>query len=397
MKMGTNKNNVELGELEPFALLAAASKEAGLDDFGDMEFMEPLTRLTHAIVTEANLRPEGIQSARASMIRCLVNRLRVQQDIKRYPEILAEDVSDPIVITGLSRSGTSKLQRMMSRDPAVQMTPLWLLLYPAPLPGWKRGEPDGRIALGKAFEQVLAQQPVMLAGHPMAALEADEDLFMMEMAFEGLLPATSYHIPSFEVWLQSRSREHFYAYEKILLQYLQWQGGGKRGRPWLLKAPTHLGGLEALVNNFPSATIAHCHRDVSTTIASVVRLTEGYRNLMANDLDAAELGTDLLRVFSNEMASYLKQRERLGSRLRIVDVRYDDIVADPMFVIRSIYKAHGMIVTPEGERAMLGWAEENPQYRYGKIPYSLEDYNLSKAKVEQAFAGYRQRFAEMFN
>jgi hypothetical protein len=89
----------------------------------------------------------------------------------------------------------------------------------------------------------------------------------------------------------------------------------------------------------------------------------------------------------------LQQRERLGKRLRVVDVRYDDIVSDPMALIRTIYDAHARVFTPEGERAMLGWQDENPQYRFGKISYSLERYGLTKAQVYDTFDGYRQRFA----
>ncbi|MDB5970038.1 MAG: hypothetical protein JWQ90_2488 [Hydrocarboniphaga sp.] len=383
-----------LKDLEPAALLAAASKEAGLDDYGDEAFIEPLTQLMRSIIAEANLSAIGLLGTRARMVQCLVNRLRLQQDLKRYPEILDEDVSDPIVIVGLPRTGTTKLQRMLSNDPAVQRTPFWLLLNPAPLPGWKRGEPDARIALAQVQAEALAQQPDFLAAHPMAAEETEEDVFMMEMSFEGILPLTQYRVPSFHAWVRDRPRQAFYAYEKILLQYLQWQGGGRRGRPWVLKATTHLGDLQALIDTFPGVTLVHCHRDVSTSMASTIRAAEGFRGLMANDLDLVALGADYLRIYADEMSRYLPQRKRLESSSGIIDVRYDDIVHDPIAVIRGIYAVRERVLTPDGEAAMLGWQDENPQYRYGKISYSLERYGLTKTAVEQAFAGYRQRFAE---
>lgn len=387
-----------LRDLEPAALLAAASREAGLDDYGDHAFMEPFTRLMQAIVAEADLSPIGIAGTRARMIQCLVNRLRLQRDLKRHPEILDEDVSDPIVIVGLPRTGTTKLQRMLSSDPAVRRTPFWLLLNPAPLPGWQRGEPDGRIALAQVQAEALAQQPDFLAAHPMAAEETEEDVFMMEMSFEGILPLTQYRVPSFHAWVRNRPRQGFYAFEKILLQYLQWQDGGRRGRPWVLKATTHLGGLQALIDTFPDATLVHCHRDVGTSMASTIRAAEGFRGLMANALDPVALGADYLRIYANEMSAYLPQREalheQLGSPSRFIDVRYGDIVHDPITVIRKLYAARGWTLMPAGEAAMLAWQDENPQYRYGKISYSLERYGLTTAEVEQAFADYRIRFAQ---
>jgi hypothetical protein len=244
-------------ELEPSKLLAAAADEAGLDDYGDESFVESLTQLVRAIVSEARLTDLGLMGTRASIIRCLVNRLRLRDDVKKHPEIVDEDVSDPIVIVGLPRTGTTKLQRMLSSDPGFQRLYLWRLFNPAPMPGWKPGLPDERIEVARSFVQALSQRPEFIAGHPMAAEDPDEDVFLMEMAFEGILPLVQFRVPSFHAWLKDRPRHDFYAFEKLLLQYLQWQDGGRRGRPWALKAQTHLGGLSALVDTFsgqPSST-----------------------------------------------------------------------------------------------------------------------------------------------
>lgn len=389
-----NAGSEELGVLEPAALLAAASQQAGLDDFGDTAFMEPFTLLMNAIVNEANLNQMGLLGTQQQVIQNLVNRLRIQDDLKKHPEILEEDVSDPIVIIGLPRTGTTKLQRMMSEDPAVQKCHLWKLLNPAPLPDAKPGEIDGRIALAQAGMDAIAQiQPDYLAGHPMAATEADEDVFMMEMSFEGILPVIKYRVPSYEAWMLKRSRQYFYSYQKLLFQYLQWQDGGARGRPWLLKAATHLGGFDELVRIYPKATFVHCHRDIASFLASCLRVGEVYRGLVTNTLDLNELGVDYVRLYSREMSSYLEQRKKLAPHLRIIDVNYKDIVADPMAVIRTIRAAHKLPVTPEGERAMLGWGENNPQYRHGKLTSSLEHFGLTREKAEAAFAAYRQQYA----
>src|SRR5690606_6163617 len=81
--------------------------------------------------------------------RLLVNRLRFAEDLAHHPEILDEDVSDPIVVIGFPRSGTTVLQRMMSADPAMQSLKLWRLLNPAPFPGEAPGEPGGRLAFAE--------------------------------------------------------------------------------------------------------------------------------------------------------------------------------------------------------------------------------------------------------
>lgn len=381
-----------LGELDPTVLMAAASAEAHLEDYGDERFVEPLTRLMHAVVSEANLSPTGVMGVQASVVRCLVNRLRLQDDLKKHPEILDEDVADPIVVVGLPRTGTTKLQRMLSCDPGVQRLPLWRLLNPAPLPGWKPGEPDERVAIAVAYAEALGVHPDFMALHPMMAEETDEDVFLMEMAFEGVLPVLQFHVPSFHAWWKDRDRHDFYAFERLLLRYLQWQDGGRRDRPWVLKAQTHLGGLEALIDTFPSATLVHCHRDVVELATSVLRTAEEFRRLLADEIDLAEHGADVLQIYADEVARYVGQRDRLGPRARIVDVHYGDILHNPIGVIRDVNRVHGRALTPEAERRMVAWEQENPQHRFGKVPYSLERYDVTKDRIEELFAPYLARF-----
>src|SRR3546814_12861105 len=85
------------------------------------------------LLGRTNLSPEVREQQSQLVHRCLVNRLRFARDVDLHPEILQEDVSDPIVILGFPRSGTTVLQRMISADPAMQNLALWRVLTPAPL------------------------------------------------------------------------------------------------------------------------------------------------------------------------------------------------------------------------------------------------------------------------
>jgi hypothetical protein len=382
------------GVFDPSRLMAEAQQREGLDDWGSAGFVEGFTRLVTALAEEPDFTEQGRMGVRMGLLKSLGNRLRLERDLAEHPEILDEDVSDPIVIVGLGRTGSSKLQRMLSRDPRVQRLVLWKLLNPAPLTGWQRGAPDQRIALAEAHAAVLAQNPDLLALHPMAPHETDEDLFLMEMYFEGLLPVVSFHLPAFFRWWKDRPRFDFYAFEKRLLQYLQWQDGGRQGRPWVLKAQTHLGGTAALFATFPNATLVHCHRDVPTAMASSMRTAEEMMRLVENDFDLADHGRYVLDIYSDEMRKCMDQRDALGDGARILDVAYRDIVADPIGVITRIYSAHGLSMTAAAEASMHSWETENPQYRFGKVPYSLERYGLTTGDVLEAFGSYPSRFEE---
>ena len=60
----------------------------------------------------------------------LKNRLRVEDLLRRHPEILDDRIVAPIVICGLPRTGTTHLHNLMSADPALRSLPYWESLEP---------------------------------------------------------------------------------------------------------------------------------------------------------------------------------------------------------------------------------------------------------------------------
>ena len=151
--------------LDADALMMAASVSAKLEDFGDMGFVEPLREYLAAADRYFPFTETGANGFADGIVNQLVNRLRMTEDLKRHPEILDEDVSDPIVITGMPRTGTTKLQRVLSADPANQPLLYWKVINFARFPDAAPGAPDPRIAIAKAAcEQIATENPEMKTG-----------------------------------------------------------------------------------------------------------------------------------------------------------------------------------------------------------------------------------------
>ena len=373
--------------------IAAAVAEAGCDDFGDPGFIDNVRAYLDAVETEADISPTNGLGLQHLVHGLLVNRLRYHADLNANPEIADEDVSDPIVVAGLFRTGTTKLQRMMSTDPGVQDLTFWRLLNVAPLPGAVPGEPDPRIAVARNYVDGLASQsPEFMAAHAWIADEPDEDSLLLWLTFNHLAGGSVGYIPSFVKRVQARDQHPSYEYLAGILRYMQWQDGGRLGRPWVLKSPTHVGSVEPILAAFPNATIAFCHREPTVVVPSFVRLFEIFWGLFGNSVDPRKVGPVMLDLWSQEMVKGLEQRRRLGDDPRIVDVYYDDIVANPLEVIRSIYDQHGRILTSEAEKAFIGWEQDNPQHKFGKHQYTLESCGLTEEQVHTAFAPYAERF-----
>ena len=373
-------------------VLSAATAATGLDDYGERGFVQGLSVLADSLSSEARLNRMGRVVLSADLVRMLSNRLRFQRDVTRHPEILEERVAAPIVITGLPRTGTSKLHRMISADPLVQRLEVWKLLNPAPLPGEGASGPQQRINFGLVVERGLTTQfPDYMAAHPIEALEPDEEVLLMEMSFECVVSSLKTRAPQHRAFVEGRDPRPTYESTRALLQYLQWQDGGGRGRPWIMKSPLHIGNLPTLLDVFPDATVVHCHRDPRVAIVSFARLVEVSRRMASDDVDATEIGADTLDFLSRQIERNIVDRAQVGQE-RIVDVPYERIRDDPEMVIGEIYARAGRELTAEARDAMRKYAARRPEGHFGRHAYAADRYGLDPEKIGTAFADYCERF-----
>lgn len=376
-------------------LMKDASAAAGLDDYGtDQRFVEPIQRFLQSVHTEAQLHPPGLASVPADVSRWLMNRLRMQADLTQHPEIREEDVSDPIFIVGLPRTGTTKLQRLLGRDPAAQSLPFWKILNPAPFPSTETAAEDPRLAIARGYVEVLqANFPELMDLHPFVAEEPEEEVVMLEMTGRSPSLALFYNIPTFWEWLRAEPQVPLYDELRTILQYQQWLDGGRRDRPWVLKSPMHLGRIDALFEVFPNASVVHCHRELFPVMTSICNLVEAARRLRSDAVDTKELGAFLTQFLSSEWRANLEQRDRLNRDGQIFDVAYEQIKDDAQSVIRDLYQARGQKLSEEAERSMAEWAQSNHGRGPG-YPRPAADYGLTEESIAQAFSPYREHFPQ---
>lgn len=247
--------------LDPGALKAAAQSETGLGDFGAGDFEARLDLLCRAMTEQGGFNSAGTLQQHALILGLLKNRLLVEDLIARHPEILDEEITAPIVICGLPRTGTTHLHNLISADPAIRSLPYWESLEPVlaererPAPG----EPDPRrerTALALSFLDVA--MPYFNRMHEMTVDHAHEEIQLLAIDFSTMLFETTAPMPMWRDAYRSRDQRPSYAYLRRLLKVLQWLRGGTR---WVLKSPQHLEQFPALCDTFPDANFAVTHRD----------------------------------------------------------------------------------------------------------------------------------------
>jgi hypothetical protein len=137
------------------------------------------------------------------VVRFLSNLLRFHAEEKANRQILDLPIEQPIFITGLPRSGTTFLHRLMMIDFMNRCPLVWETIFPYPQPG-QRDHRVSRVARQpKAFE-LLA--PEFAALHPLEATSPQECSEINAHVFSGLRFDTNYHIPSYRLWLDANAQ-----------------------------------------------------------------------------------------------------------------------------------------------------------------------------------------------
>lgn len=376
-------------------IIAAARAVDGLSDFGDESYREPLEKLLWSLEHEAQLNVIGGPVLRQRVIDILATRLRVQEYLKRYPEILDEEIVAPLVIVGLPRTGTTMLHRTIAADPRM-VAPLWYeVRYPCPALDWDfSAGGDKRIADAKAeMKAMVDANPDLLAIHPMDAMGPDEDIMLLEQSFYSFNTQAYANIPTFDAWVEGRDHTPGYEYFKLLLKFLQWQKkrSGQGGQRWALKAPHHLHYMDLIFKVFPDARVVLSHRDPLETIPSLASLIAGVWVIYSDSADPKEVGRVWSRKFANGMRHTMSVRQKMGES-QFLDLWFKDTVSQPLIEIQKIYDFLGMDLTEEAKVEMTQWQDFNRRELRPSHEYTLAQFGLSAAGLERQFSAYRKKF-----
>jgi hypothetical protein len=376
---------------EKSLMAEATNNSGGLTDFGDLWFLEPLGKLLDSIKNEAKLSAGGVAGQRARMVHGLVSRLRLQDAIKRNPEILDEKVTVAGTIVGLPRTGSTMFHRLLSNAPGFNSIKWFETQFYAPFAGEERGNPVERRALAtKVMEGYVAAG--MMSIHPFAIDAPDEEIIIMDQVFVGTMPESAMYVPSYSEWLGTF--DHTKAYEdlKTILKFFQWQDVSRQGgKRWVLKTPGHLPTLDTLFKVFPETTVITTHRDPISTVPSYCSMVNSLVHMNSDDVDDVEVGRFTEKRWAGFLSRYEATRERIGAH-RFIDIKYEDLVKAPLDQARLVLDKLGMGMTPDVEEAIKEWLGENARDKRAAHHYTLEQFGLTEAGLEQDFKSYRERF-----
>jgi len=365
-------------------IVAAAVRTTGLSDFGGTVHEEGLRVLTEDLSSpEAGLTPRGNYFQRSEVKSALVGVLLTQAQFAAHPEHRDVPIERPIFLMGLPRTGTTALHRYLHADPTAQGLEMWLTQYPQPRPPRDTWESDPIFnAMQQAFSAHHVESPEFMGIHYMDATTVEECWRLLRQTGKSNSYESLANVPRYTEWLAGQDWTDAYARHKQNLQLVGLNDADKR---WVLKNPSHMTALDALMTVYPDALVVYTHRDPVVCIASSCSLsaetTVGHSTTYVGEV----IGQTQLDLWARAYHAFHDARPAYDQS-QFVDVAFKDLVSDPLGTVRGVYERFDLDWTPEAEEAVT---EIDRESRSGSAKpshkYDLADYGLTETDVRKAF------------
>ena len=363
----------------------------GWSDFGPDDYREPLSVLLHSMDFDPVWSSAGRARGWAGVVSVLAARGHAYCAMVQTPGWDANGITAPIVITGIPRTGTTALHKLLAVDPQFQGLQTWLTRAPQPRP--PRAEWDANPAFRAevaSLEQRHRDKPAALAAHAMAAEDVDECCLILRQGFVSNLFTCGWPAQSYDLWWQEASEAACYAHFESVLRLVGCREPDKR---WLLKNPGHVENLDQVFATFPDARVIHTHRDPAKAIPSLCALLIGNHALF-EDGRLEERAWQMGRRETDKWARALRRADpvRQAHAGQVLDVVHSDFHHDPMGTVERIYAFAGLALSDAVRAAMAVRIADKPEMANGTHRYDLADFGLTAESVRASFGDYVERF-----
>ena len=373
-------------------LLATAADRSGLDDFGEPTFRVGLDVLLEHIDREGSLSELGAAITPDILVGYLTNRLAIVDWHDQNPAAAASDLGPMVFMIGMGRTGTTILQDLLAQDPAARAPLTWEVDLPVPPPELATYLTDPRIAEVEVQMDLAHQaRPEMQAMHPTGATLAQECVRITGGEFASVIFGSQYRVPSYLRWVTTEAdMAPTYRYHKRFLQVL---GARYRGERWVLKSGAHLWALPALLDVYPEARFIQTHRDPVKIVASLSSLFAYLGAIFSDEVTLADTARTWSELILDGLDRSVDARED-GSIApdRIVDVQFEEFMADHFGAIRRIYDQWGVELTTDVEGRMRAFLDDHGREKHGKHLYSFAETGLDEGEIRERAKRYIDYF-----
>jgi hypothetical protein len=372
----------DIGTIED--LHEAATRMTGLSDFGDRsEYLDGMRVLLDSLENDEQLTPYGNKVNRAALRGALAARALAEAGFAANPGYADVVIERPIFVTGLPRTGTTALHRLLCEDANHQGLEMWLTQVPQPRPPREQWAENPIYAHMQAnFDKHHIENPEFMGVHFMSADTVEECWQILRQTFLSIAYESLAYVPTYSAWLQRQDWTPAYARHKKNLQLIGLNDVEKR---WVLKNPSHLFALDALMEVYPDALVIQTHRDPRTLIASSCSLSAQATAGQSEKFVGEVIGHSQLELWSRGAAAFAESRQKYDPA-QFVDVDFRELNADPVGTVGRVYETFGLDFTDDVRAGVIA-VQEGSKSGHAKPShtYSLADFGLTEADVAEKF------------
>lgn len=369
--------------LDPEKLMKKAAKRTRLKDYGDPYFKEGLEVLCDSINSDARVNAYGYFLAESTILSFLETRLLLQDRRNRDHSDLKTELVAPIIISGLARTGTTALHRMLSAVPGHHGLEWWELNLPMNRNASDSAEDRIKFAEGIIRPRELFT-PHLDAMHYIRPHTLEECFWLMGGTFAARTVTEFMVVYKYLDWYYaSANADKKYKDYADLLRILQATHPDKR---LVVKSIEHLENPHLILKHVPNAMLIQTHRKPSECVPSYASLNSFVVDLTCDDLDKHRHGRAILDVSDKSMQAHL--RNRVGVEDRIYDHLYTDMLKSPVSCVRGVHEKFGLEWSDEIAYNVGLHTREHQQHKYGKHTYHVSDFGLSNEQIDERFSGY---------
>ena len=276
-----------------------------------------------------------------SLFSPLNDLLALGQSLVHGRRIAATEIEhEPLFILGHWRSGTTLLHELLVLDPqfasatTFQCFAPWHFLLSEP---WM-------VRFGGFLLPKKRPMDNMAAGW---SLPQEDEFALMNMGVASPYARIAFprtQPPSLEYLdFEGLSPEALQAWRGRLLWFLRVLTYHYGGRRLVLKSPPHTGRMAELAAMFPNARFVHLARDPRKLFSSTMRLWKSLYEVQALQdwWDEAAMQEYVFECLTRMYGSFERARATVDPS-RLADIRYEDLVADPMSTVSELYDRLGL-------------------------------------------------------
>ena len=322
-------------------------------------------------------------------------------DYLLFPRLCYTPVTQPVFVIGHARSGTTLMHRLMSADAdRFSYFLYWETFFPSLLQ--KKtvrllGYLDDKVLGGFLEKKIRAWDDKTFGPyrhmHNMSLFNAEEDCFAMQAAF--VSQQWSLEIPMMDLVdffhldkMPKKSRRWMHHYRELVKRQLLLNGANKIH---LSKNPVMSGWVESLIEAFPDARFVVMMRDPGACIPSCLKLVEASWKHKGWRREDCEVSLARLTEISFEHFTHPREVLARYPQTPSVVVDYRRLTSAPREAVQEVYSALGLPLEHSHDDWLRARAEKERAH-HSKFEYSLGEFHLSAAQIEQRLASFYQQY-----